>query len=734
MNTFKTWLGIFILASIFLSSCQKDNFDLIEAEKEELKPEINGFNDLTNRMLPDEMGDGIKLGCFMIETPFDVVDEEGVTHTINEKEDLLNLRQERIRVKDFVYPLQITYEDGEARAIEDAAALGRAFAACLPGGDFDFDYFPAYAINFDNSCLTIKYPITVMKMDSSEVEIEDEATLSALLAAEEDKVFFTFPMELYDEEENIKTANSAGELKRLLLECNEGDRDYDDWDGDFSGLRCYDLVFPLEVVLINGEIKEVEEPEDLRRLLFYGKVKEFVYPLALLTQEGEEFEVASREELKAALEECEGWHDRDGGWDVGVLFFGGMECFEIAFPIEVKAYNERREERDATINNMEEFARFLRNENIVHSELIYPVTIVLDEEELVLEDADMLKAAFEDCEGRWQDEDRDWDWDRDRDREHDRFWDVGALLLGAEFCYEIVYPIEIVAYNRNREEEILNINNEEELKRLIRSRDFVFTKLVYPVTVTAEWVDTPIEIDNAEALWGLLERCGELRDDDDDDNDDNDDEEDDAGWGFLSLYRGAERECYAINFPIEVVSYNWRGEERSIEIEDMEQYERVIRNNAFRVVKLIYPVSVRTEDGELELESAEMLGRLLEGCRGDRDDDEDDHDDDDDEDEDDDDDDDEGEDRAETDTALLYKGALECYTINFPIDVKTYNEQREESTVSINDMDELAALLEDETIVFSRLVYPIDIVWTEGEREIRIQGPIMLFGLIERCF
>lgn len=499
MNKLRNLMGLLLLAAICLVSCQKENFDLIETEEDKIIPELNYINDLTSRMLPAPSGEGILLGCFTLETPFEVVDEEGTMHTINGEEDLEDIEF----ILDFIYPIQITFEDGETKSIENGEDLGLAFAECLPDDGWGIGDFPAYVINFDNSCFSIKYPITVTKLDSSQVEIADEATFSALLARE-DIVFFNFPLELYDEEQTLRTANSSEELFDLLVECGGWDEDYDDWDFGFNELGCYKIQFPITVILEDGTTVEVTDHEEYCELMLEGRILDFAYPLTLIGEDGEAFTVNSEEELSTAFEECEDFWDGgdvweiEEGWEILFLYFGAEDslgCYTINFPIEVLSYDENREETTITINNMNELERLVSSEALFFSKLLYPFSISWDGTDILVEDEETLKGILERCGLIWED-----DGDDDND-----LWEVHALYGGALECYAINFPIEVVTYKESIEENIVIVNNMDELERILRSEDFIFTTLVYPISIN--WDGTDISIDNPETLKGILERC-----------------------------------------------------------------------------------------------------------------------------------------------------------------------------------------------------------------------------------
>lgn len=378
---------------LLMTACQKenlvDNGETITTEE----PEVIETNPLASRTLPS--GDGIDLGCFSIDLPFQMVNDEGTVYTINEVEDLENIEAQGITLVDFVYPLNVTMEDGEAVAVNNVEELAELFAECLPDGGWEEGDFPAYLINFETSCYTLQYPIDLQDVNGDVITAENEAEFTGAIS--EEIYFFVFPITLIDEEGNAVEVNNNDEIFEALLACNEyepGDSSWD-WETGFEYLGCYMIEFPMDVVLTDGTTVTVENHEQLCDLMLTGELAGYAFPLTLIDEEGNEVLVESNEELGELLEEC--WDiptEIEGIFFLATLFEGEQSCYTINYPITL----ELEGEDDVTINSIEDLDEFFSTNPNTSFTVQVPVTVTLlsngDDVELeTLEDIWELQAG-----------------------------------------------------------------------------------------------------------------------------------------------------------------------------------------------------------------------------------------------------------------------------------------------------------------------------------------------------
>ena len=410
MNIIKSikLLSFLFVLGLLVASCSKESNITEETNPGQIQPtEEIEQNSLLTRSESSE--DGLDLDCFTILFPFDVIDSEDETYTITSTEDFESIFDPNgeTYIVDFVYPLNIEDEDGTASTIDNAEALGEAFANCLPNG-WEVDAFPAYLINLENSCLTLQYPITVTDIDGNESTYDDEESFVAALA--EEPLFFVFPLSLSNQDGETIVVNDVDELLTALFDCNGLDIDTTIWDDDygFDYIGCYEIVFPFSVVLTDGTVVEVNDHMEYCDLLLEGNIQGFAFPLTLVGEEGE-IVVNSQEELEALLEDCYDW---DGPGEIGDVFilatgaFGfdpsGTACYTISFPmnvVEVDLNGNTSEE--ITINNLDELMELVTGfpgESLYN--VVYPVTLTINEsgEVVVLEQLEDLFQVLENCQ------------------------------------------------------------------------------------------------------------------------------------------------------------------------------------------------------------------------------------------------------------------------------------------------------------------------------------------------
>ncbi|MEM8524598.1 MAG: hypothetical protein AAGG68_08135 [Bacteroidota bacterium] len=397
-------VGTVLLITALLLACSRENFDVVETVKEEIVPEITYINSLTDQMSIAPEGNAVHLGCFSIQAPFSVVDKNEEQHTVNTKEDFNTLfGNANYEILDFVYPITIKYKDGETKDINGGADLGTAFASCVPTGGWTYDAFPAYAINTENSCYELEFPIQLKQLDNTTKTVEDQQTFNALLAEENALLFFDFPLNLKSETNEIFTAEDVSELLDLLVGCNGFDGDGLTIDDEGLEIWCYDIQYPLKVLLWDGSKVEVNGHEALCDLMLEGEMVSFIYPFNLLDEDGNELRVDSEYHFEVELWECEQYDYR--GDEAYLLYmgttpFGREACYKIKFPVEVIAYpfDGGTEER-VRINDITRLTGHVLYGNYQKSEIVYPITLKYLPRglEVNVNDLTQLMDSLEDC-------------------------------------------------------------------------------------------------------------------------------------------------------------------------------------------------------------------------------------------------------------------------------------------------------------------------------------------------
>ena len=208
-----------LLAILAFTSCQKEDTLITEVDVPTVEPTETQVNGLLARAA--HSSDGLDIGCVSIDYPFSMILEDSSIIEITSEDDLVTAFEDEANPPlDFVYPLTVTDEDGNSSTVIDAEALADIFADCIPdtGWDDDFGdwFFPAWEINYENSCYQLVYPVTLLDMDSSAVVANDEDELIAFLA-DGDIYSFAFPIDLEDEDGNVVTATDADDSVRPVV-------------------------------------------------------------------------------------------------------------------------------------------------------------------------------------------------------------------------------------------------------------------------------------------------------------------------------------------------------------------------------------------------------------------------------------------------------------------------------------------------------------------------------------
>ena len=164
-----------------------------------------------------------------------------------------------------------------------------------------------------SKCIEVIFPVTIEFPDGSTVEVNDKTSAKEEIKAyyeangkgERPQIQLPFDVETKDGE--IVTIESREEIKDLLKECARNRK--------YSAIRdCFSLVYPVNVVLPNGDVVEVEDKETMKKLLKGWRLKNrgaqkrprLQLPFMLQTQDGELIDIQSKEDMKAAIEDCKG--------------------------------------------------------------------------------------------------------------------------------------------------------------------------------------------------------------------------------------------------------------------------------------------------------------------------------------------------------------------------------------------------------------------------------------------
>ncbi len=407
MKILKSLFLLTFLAMITFSSCTKEN----KGETTQTDPEVEVTATTTNALVGEVTGrsdgEGLELACFEIDTPFQL-NINGENVTIESEEDLeaalTGLEEDPNTSVDFVYPINITYSDGETSVINNGEDLGEAFASCIPDTGWEEDptgedVFPAFLIGELNSCYQLAYPVALTDFDNNTYSADTEDEFIELLT-ENPELLFTFPINLIDEEGETVSADNIDGLFELLTECNtgvyEGDTTGTGFDCGFGigSIGCYSVVFPATALVIDvdGNITEqtVADENALSALLIEGNFAGFGYPLTLADDEGTEVTVNSEDELYTALEACGFDFEGPEGDEIAFLFFiinenPDFDCYQINYPVTL--------DNDVEVNNVESALEQLST----GAGIAFPITVTQDGETVTIADLEALEVLVFGC-------------------------------------------------------------------------------------------------------------------------------------------------------------------------------------------------------------------------------------------------------------------------------------------------------------------------------------------------
>jgi hypothetical protein len=387
-NMKKTGLISFLLLALamVMVSCNKDNIDSNLTKEETPLPKVKVINDLMSRAVASANALGLDLGCFTIEYPFTLKDDQGGLHAVSDDDDfyaLFDSTNTTTYIVDYVYPIQISDSLGTTTQINNIDELAAAFASCTPSGGWENGDFPAYLINEETSCYNLVYPIQLKKEDGSPLTISNENEFLAALA--EQLCYFVFPMTLdpVDGSAEVAVAN-IDELFNALISCGGMPCDtIIGWEDNFENIGCYSIQFPITVSLGNGASQVVSSGEAFATILLEGNVSDFIYPIHLINSDNEVVTANSSQELDNLLAECITIVDPNVN-ELQILAIGTMDsvgmqpCYTILFPVQ--AIPQSVPGTVVNVQNQNQLLQYAYNPNGEGYKLIFPVKVKKNED------------------------------------------------------------------------------------------------------------------------------------------------------------------------------------------------------------------------------------------------------------------------------------------------------------------------------------------------------------------
>ncbi|HRI02082.1 MAG TPA: hypothetical protein PK006_13610, partial [Saprospiraceae bacterium] len=362
-----------------LSSCNKQESIVDTKEKD---PKVSVENTLLNRHLNQRSAHGLQLDCITILYPFSLLDSKQNVHEMKNENDLQNLflklsQDSSLFILDLLYPVQVEDDKGQKKTANNPEELAEYFAACIPNGGWGSTDFPAYVIDYTNSCFELIYPIEIKDSKAKTKKIDNADELAKAVAS--DFHSFVFPMKLKKDDGTVVTVNNPEELIDALVSC-EGFNcpGNGSWNGSLDNIACYQLIYPVKLLKQDGKIVEVANTDEFNRAILSGDYVGFSYPLNLKNiQDGKNYIANSDAELEALAEAC----DMIGGPSLDstvYILMAGLSpdpaapgCYKVSYPIQL----ENSQDSAKTINSDLEFFNLIFDPTNEFRRVKYPVTV-----------------------------------------------------------------------------------------------------------------------------------------------------------------------------------------------------------------------------------------------------------------------------------------------------------------------------------------------------------------------
>lgn len=391
---------VYIWLCFTILSCAVDDFDNESTTPVTFEPKVVHINDVLTRTLSMSTGDGVLLECITITFPFQLKNTQNKLFDIQNQSQFDQITSDSSnQIIDFVFPLQVITSFETSVTVNNLFELAELAFACFPDHNFDgSELFSAYLINTENSCLTLKYPITVQDLAGKTYTIADEKTLVNATASED--LYFVFPLNLLDLNSQMLTANDQNELVNHLLSC--GGYVVTDTTSTFSMeyYSCLKYVFPLKIYTsIDPNPKEIANVSVLEEYVFQGKFLDFHYPFDFITPNNTQITVNNQNELNEANEVYCG-QIFNGSFIIFIIntIFVNMAdpCYDVIYPMTLYKSNID----SVTIFNASQIENILMDSLNYQYELKFPFNIYLNrptQGEVSVNSMDELYTIFENC-------------------------------------------------------------------------------------------------------------------------------------------------------------------------------------------------------------------------------------------------------------------------------------------------------------------------------------------------
>lgn len=172
------------------------------------------------------------------------------------------------------------------------------------GGSNNSIFDLADLLEIFEDCYEVVYPFDVADEDGIRYTIDDQAGLNEVLV-NNDGLKLIYPVDLISSDGETVTIVKENDFETLALDCFE--------ENSLSALeqilvklkKCYELVYPMSFKSVDGQTYTVVDESELVRLFNEVDIKDVVFPISLLDDQGNEILVESYEDLIVSIINCQ---------------------------------------------------------------------------------------------------------------------------------------------------------------------------------------------------------------------------------------------------------------------------------------------------------------------------------------------------------------------------------------------------------------------------------------------
>lgn len=502
---------------VLITACTKENLDEIVVEDPDYQPETVEVNSLI-LALRSNTPTGLDLGCVTIAFPFDLLLESDSTITITSEDDFnaASNQDPSDPVVDFVFPLNVTDNDGNLTQVDNINELGNLFGSCIPTDGWDDAHdsnggtFTIPAFLFEELCFDLVYPVDVEDADENAYTANNETELIDLIATTTN-LSFILPITVVDEDGNQTLIESVAGFYDLYYSCdgisppgteNGTVIDLSDLEGTDCNFETLEIQYPYEVVTEDGELITVQDENQEAALILSGEYYTVKYPFSLVDENGEVTTINNEAEFIQFILPCI--------IDIGdpsdpceitdahvLLFFNGLNIltvnkyeYDINFPVTLIV-----EGNQVVVNNEDEYLPAVGGSpfDVKPAEIVYPVTVTQFGRDIVLNSDDEVcqfyKTLDEPCENK---------------PAHIQFFFNEGGGTPTNCAYYINYPLDIVLNG-----DTIQVQDREDYLDELNGSPTAFDEilLVYPVSMFRYNDDQQVTFGSDDDICDYLTSC-----------------------------------------------------------------------------------------------------------------------------------------------------------------------------------------------------------------------------------